>query len=198
MSLVFVSGLSFGQPGGKPFFFSEVGWSLVIPADFKIMDSLDDRAKNEQGKKLIEKSTDIIADYSETKTLISATKGQLNYFNATVTPFDPVTDGDHDDANKSVKDILHKTFRDQLPSGKIDTISTSISIDGLEFDKFQLTISQDEAVIVNMVLISKLYKGFDFGISYVYVDQQTKEQIESMLNESKFEKSKGLHEMLYQ
>jgi len=188
MSFVFISGASFGQPTGKPFFFSEVGWSLVIPADFIIMNSHDDSLKNEQGRKLIEKSTDVIADYSETKTLVSASRDQFNYFNATVTPFDRITDGDYETANQEVKDILVKTFQDQMPGGKIDTFHTSVIIDGIEFDKFHLTVSLNEKLLVSMVLLSKLYKGYDFGISYVYMNQQAKEDIELMLEKSRFVK----------
>lgn len=39
-----------------------------------------------------------------------------------------------------------------------------------------------------MILLTKLYKGYDFGITYLYLDDKTKEQIDTMLHRSKFQK----------
>ncbi len=39
---------------------------------------------------------------------------------------------------------------------------------------------------MTMIILSKLYKGYDFGITYLYLDDETKMEIEKMLSESKF------------
>jgi hypothetical protein len=39
-----------------------------------------------------------------------------------------------------------------------------------------------------MYLLSKLYEGYDLGISYLYTDEPTKKQIASTLDSFKFDK----------
>jgi len=175
---LFVFKFSFAQQADRKYFFKEVGWTLIIPAEFKIADSTEDAAVGERGKKAIEETNDIKIDISQTKTLITVTKNTYNYFNCTITPFDPKTDGNYEATSQIVKDMLYK----------IDSISTQEKIDGLGFDKFRLTISLNDKILFNMFLLSKYYRGYDFGISYLYMDDKTKEQIESMLRNSRFTK----------
>ena len=185
---LFVFKFSFAQQADRKYFFKEVGWTLIIPAEFKIADSTEDAAVGERGKKAIEETNDIKIDISQTKTLITVTKNTYNYFNCTITPFDPKTDGNYEATSQIVKDMLYKTFSEKMPEGKIDSISTQEKIDGLGFDKFRLTISLNDKILFNMFLLSKYYRGYDFGISYLYMDDKTKEQIESMLRNSRFTK----------
>ena len=179
---------SFAQLQGNKYFFKEVGWTLVLPAEFKLIDSADNATRNERGKKLLEEANDITADISETKTLISATKNTYNYFNSTITPFDPSKDGDYNASNKTVRDMTYKALAEKMPDAKIDSSSTEVTIDGLTFNDFRVTVTLKEKVLFNMVLISKLYKGYDFGISYLYLDEKTKGQVESIINNSRFTK----------
>jgi hypothetical protein len=74
-----------------------------------------------------------------------------------------------------------------MPDAKLDSSSTKITIDGLEFDKFSVLIKVKDLTLT-VVLIGKLYKGYDFGISYLYMDEQTRDQIEASIRNSKFRK----------
>ena len=74
-----------------------------------------------------------------------------------------------------------------MPNAKLDTSSRKINIDGLEFDKFNISIKIDELPLT-VVMIFKLYKGYDFGISYLYMDEETQKQIEASISSSKFRK----------
>jgi len=38
-----------------------------------------------------------------------------------------------------------------------------------------------------MLLLSRLYKGYDFGMNYLYTDDVSKTQPESILSSSKFD-----------
>jgi len=181
-------GPCFAQQADKKFTFKEVGWTFTLPSEFIIIDSADNAERNERGKKAMEEANDIKADISQTKTLISATKNTYNYFNSTITPFDTKKDGNYIEANQGVKDMVYNTFSVKMPDAKIDSSTTSITIDGLTFDKFKITITVNDKVLFNMILLTKFYKGFDFGISYLYLDEATKEQIETILGTSKFSK----------
>jgi len=176
------------QETQNKYFFKEVGWSIILPADFNLVDASDDAARNERGKKAMEKANNVIADISQTRTLISATKNTYNYFNATITPFNPKEDGDYKFVNQQVKDIAYKTLFQKMPDAKIDSSTSIITIDGLVFDKYQLTIAIKNKVLFNMLLLTKFYKGFDFGITYLYLDEKTKDEMETMLQNSKFSK----------
>jgi hypothetical protein len=176
------------QQTDKTYYFKELGWSIVLPSDFTVSDSADEAARLQRGKKAIEEANNVKADVSATRTLLGATKNKLNYFNVTVTPFDPQQDGDYLSAGQQVKDILYATFAEKAPDLKIDSSSTTVNIGGLSFDRFHLFLSMGDKGAFHMFMLSKLYKGYDFGICYLYLDEETKQQIETMLANSKFVK----------
>lgn len=185
--LIILTNGALAQDSTTRYTFKEIGWTFTLPADFKELDSMANNKNIERGKKAFEESNDIVADLSELKTLFSATKGTFQYISATLTPFDPKKDGDYLDANKVVKGITYNTLRDQMPGAEVDSTTKKITIDGLEFDKFSVSIKMKE-LSLTLVLISKLYKGYDFGISYLYIDEETREQLEACIRNSKFRK----------
>lgn len=175
------------QDSTRRYTFKEIGWTITLPEEFTELDAAANNKNIERGKKAFEESNDLVADVSELKTLFSATKNTHQYISATLTPFDPKKDGDYLKVNKEVRDITYHTFRVQTPDAELDSFSKKITIDGLEFEKFSINIKIKE-LNLTLVLISKLYKGYDFGISYLYLDEKTKEQIEASINGSKFRK----------
>lgn len=183
--LVFAYNICNAQQG-RHFTFKEVGWTITLPPDFDIIDSAGNETMNSKGKKAMEESNDIKIDISEMKTLISALKNKYNYFNATITPYDVKKEGDYGEAGRAVKNMLYKTFADKMPDAKIDSSSSTTFIDGLSFDKFRIVLKVDDKLLFNMILLSKLYKKFDFGISYLYLDESTKLEMENILSTSKF------------
>jgi hypothetical protein len=179
---------TFGQQSGKEYIFKGVGWKIFLPEGFNVIDSIDNTVRNERGKKAIENANDIKADISETITLISATKDTYNCFNSTITPFDLKKDGNWEETSQTVKDMVYITFVKKMPDAKVDSATTTEIIDGLSFNKFRVTVTINDKTLFNSFLLSKLYKGYDFGISYVYINEKTKEKIEEMLKNSKFTK----------
>jgi hypothetical protein len=176
------------QQQQKIYSFKQIGWTVELPADFLVIDSAENTARMERGAKAMEDANDIKADISETITLIGATKNKYNYFNAAIEPFDSKGNISWKTSNQQLKELLYKTFAEKMKDAKIDSASNNEVIDGLSFDKFRITVTIDDKVLFNSFLLSKLYKGYDFGISYLYLDERTKDQIESMLRNSKFSK----------
>ncbi|MGB8194945.1 MAG: hypothetical protein WCF67_23620 [Chitinophagaceae bacterium] len=176
------------QQSNRTFTFKEIGWTITLPQGFERLSAEEDAAKNERGQQAIEDATGTKLDVSSAKTLISATRNNYNYFNSTITPFDPKTDGDWKEVSQSVKDMVYITFAEKIPGATIDSATTTTTISGLKFDKFRVTVTVDKKVVFNSFLLSKLYKGYDFGISYVVLDEKNKNDIETMLNNSKFTK----------
>ena len=149
----------------KTFSFNEVGWTIDLPHNFQVLDSITDVEKMQGGKKLIENANGIKAEVSRTKTLISATKNSFNFFNSTITPCDINSDSGYQRETKTVKDMIYKTLVETMPKAKIDSATSTENIDGLSFDKFRITVTINGNVLFNSFLLSKLYKGYDFGIS---------------------------------
>jgi hypothetical protein len=176
------------QETGTKYFFKEIGWTITLPAEFKILDSSENAKKVERGVKMVEESNGITTGITKMKTLITATKDKYNYFNSTMTPFDSTGDESYDATTQIVKDMLYKTYFDKMAGAKIDSITTIDTIDGLSFDKFHVTITLKQNLILNTFMLSKYYKGYVFFISYLYLDEQTRELIESMLKNSTFNK----------
>jgi hypothetical protein len=186
--VLFLVKTSYGQETEKKYSFREIGWTIILPEGFKTADSIEIEKVNEKGMKLVEESSGISMGMKELRTLIAANKDAYNYFNSTIRKFNPAEEGNYDSSTKIVKEVIFKTFVDNMPGAKLDSSTSIATIDEVVFDKFKVRIIVAENIELNMVLLSKLYKGYDFGISYLYIDELNRNQIESMLNKSKFEK----------
>lgn len=176
------------QEKGKPYYFKQVGWSINLPSAFKILDSTAEAVVNEKGKKVIESTLDTEVDFSSTVTLFSATLDVYNYLNATITPYNPAVDGDWNEISELIKQTVVEAFAQNMKDVSLDSSSSKVSIDGLAFDKFEVTARIDRKVIFTTVILSKLYNGYDFGISYLYMDDKTKKIIQDTLDGSKFKR----------
>ena len=161
---------------------------MTLPSDFKVVDSAKSADLKEAGRKIIGDANNINLDISSTRILIEAMKAPRNSFSAAITPYDPKKDGPYSAVRRRVKEVLYKTYVEKIPDGKIDSSSTNITIDGLAFDKFQVVGALKGKTLFHMVLLSKYYKSYDFGIGYLYMDDATRDQVETMLSTCKFKK----------
>ena len=160
------------------FQFPQVGWKIKVPSDFTIMDSAQVAAMDDKSA----------TDFGTTKTLISFTKGQYNFFSSTITPFDPERDGDWNEVNSKLKNVILETLRTQASAIKIDTSSSVETIDGLEFHKFQITTTYQNKLVMNTLRYRRLHKGFDYGINISYTDENVGKELQLILASSKFDK----------
>lgn len=186
IGLMLMTACSSNHNEPKTYTLKEVGWTVTVPPDFKVADSAKTADQMQQGKKAIEQSTDTKVDMSATKTLLNATKGH-NTINVTITSFDSTKDGDYATTNQATKDIVYRTFFNQMPDAIIDSNSSSTVIGGLDFDQFHINVKAKGQTIFNMYVLSRLYKGYIFGITYLYVDEASKRELEIMLDGSQFQ-----------
>ena len=170
------------------YFFSEVGLTLYLPPEFKVLDAVQNETLNKKGISEMSEANKMTIDASSLKTLIAARKSQSDYFNVTITPYNEIKEGPYYVASKEVNKILYNTFHENLKNSKIDTISNTKTIDGLVFTEFSLKMPVNDKLTMNMFVLSKFYKGYDFGITYLYTDDVTKSQIQSILQSCKFMK----------
>jgi hypothetical protein len=186
---ILISLFSFSQ---KPvvYYFSEVGLTLYIPPEFKVIDAEQNDALTKKGVKMMADANDISgADISQLKTLIAARKTNFDYFNVTLTAYNAKRDGPYPELTKQANNMLYHTFKEKLPNAKIDSATnTNKIVGGLVFTEFHLKILVNEKMTINMFVLAKYYKGYDFGITYMYVDDVTKTQMQSILQSCKFTK----------
>jgi hypothetical protein len=176
---------SCAQTSTKPIVFNEIGWSITLPDGFKIIDSSGMAASMTRGKASIDTSIYKKIEPSERKILIAAKKGS-NAFMSFLTPFDEAKDGSWLSSNQLVRQVMFQTLTNKFPSIQFDSTATVETIASLTFNKFVIKGIDKGKVVYNSVMLSKLYNGKDFEISYVYVDDIVGKEIEEMLRQSKF------------
>jgi hypothetical protein len=167
--------------------FKEIGWTITIPKSFKLTDSAEIAARNSKGLKAMEDATDIKGDLSTLVTLFAASKDH-NILSSTIEPLGTITETQYAAQLKLVKEVVYKTFAKKATAAKIDSFSSIMTIDGLTFNKFRVTVSMKGKPTFNFIMLAKNYKDYDFGITYLYMDEKTKKEIEAALNESTFSK----------
>lgn len=168
--------------------FKELGWTITIPDGYAVLDSAKQAATNQKGEKILEKSTGLEIDASATRTLVSINNGPLSYLSATITPYDESEDGDYNEVSQQVNDILYQSMSEQVKGAPVDSATTEVVYGSLSFRKFTLKIKLNDQLTMVMVMLSRLHKGFDFGISYIYTDEKGRLALEGMLQKSEFTK----------
>jgi len=183
--IVFVTTNSFAQKEEAKFFCKEVGWTVVFPNGFAF-DSAFGEQMMKDGIKAVEETNNVKANITQTKILFNVFKNKWNNINATITFFDSSKQGNYKTFRQGANDALYKSYLDGIPDSKIDSIDAILTIAGLTFDSFHLTVYKREKLLFDTYLLSKFYKDYDFTISYLYIDSKIKAEVEAMLRNSKF------------
>lgn len=176
-----------GKVKGTLYESKEIGWSIEIPKEWKIISKDQVEANDEKGKNAIEKSTGQQIDTKALKHLISFQKDQFNTFSSTSEPFKEEFPGEYQQNSKFINEILYNTYTSQ--GIKADTASGKEIIQGLEFNAFYAKIyGPDGKLILNQILYSRLINGYDFGVNINYNNDQDKKIMMNAFLKSKFTK----------
>lgn len=170
------------------YFFEDVGWSVTLPLDFTLYDFIDNARNMQGGYDNYEDNYDQNPELFSSQTMIIAIKDRFNYFNISISPFDTEEDGSWEKATQAMKEQAYKTMLKMVDAERIDTCSTTEYIDGIAFNKFHIAAVVNKEVQLDMFLLSRLYNGYDFGISYLSLNEEARKQIELMLKSSRFYK----------
>jgi len=176
------------QKDADQYVLGQIGWTFSLPPNFTILSATDIALVNARGKKAIEKVIGQSVDVSGTKTLVSAKKDNLNYFNCTVAAFDPAKDGNWNAANADIKRIVFDAFKKEMPGNTIDSATTQTTIDGVPFQKFTVNIVVRTSRLTS-ILYSKLYRGYNLGITTTFADPRVGRDFEYMMEHSTFKKN---------
>ena len=177
-----------GKVEGNIYTSQEIGWTIEIPKGWTVIDKDKTKETNEKGLKAIEETIDGQVDYSGLKNLISFQKNQFNIFQSTSEPFELEYEGEWEENNAAIKEIIYTTYLNQ--GMKADSSATTIEkIDGLEFQKYNFTIySPKGEVILKQIMYSRLINGFDFGVNINYNNDKDRDELLKVFRNSKFKK----------
>lgn len=181
----------YAQDSSTRYFFKEIGMYMTVPNDYQPITTEEHNKIKDRGENLIEKANDIEVDASSTKDLLSVRKGKYDYLNVTATSYRQVEKNGWEKTNKEVKNIVFHSLEEGMKGATLDSVSTKIRIDGISFDKFEITVSMDSKPLMKMVLISKFYKGYDFGIAFVSLSPQTYAELNKMVMTATFDHLKS-------
>ena len=177
-----------GKVEGSFYTSQEIGWTIEIPEGWTVVDMEKTKETDEKARKAIEETMDGEIDLSAFKKLISFQKDQFNSLQSSSEPFELEYEGEWEENNAALKEIIYTTFLNQ--GIKSDSSATTIEkIDGLEFQKYSFTIySPKGEVILKQIMFSRLINGFDFGVNINYTNDKDRDELLKVFRNSKFKK----------
>jgi hypothetical protein len=177
-----------GKVEGNIYTSQEIGWTIAIPTGWTLTEKAKLKEMNEKGLKVLEETIEESIDYSELKNLIAFEKNVFNNFQSTSEPFALEYDGEWEENNAAIKDVIYQAYVNQ--GIKVDSTATKIeTIDNLDFQTYTFTIYGPEGnVILKQRLFSRLINGFDFGVIINYNNFRDGTELLNIFRKSKFKK----------
>lgn len=164
----------------------EIGWTMEIPKGWNVTQRKVSEERTQKGVDAINETTGIDYDASESKQLINFQKDRFHIFQSTSEPFKLKYDGDWEEINEGLKQLLYETYTSR--GIKIDTSSSKEKIDNLDFEVFHITMyGPNGKIILYQDMYSKYINGYDFGVNLNYINSKEKNEMMSVWKNSKFE-----------
>tara|TARA_R110002126_G_scaffold290837_1_gene449017 strand:+ start:701 stop:1291 length:591 start_codon:yes stop_codon:yes gene_type:complete len=177
-----------GQTESKPKTIEnkDFNWTIIIPENFISINKNEWKKTQQKGKDAIEKTfgEEII---NQAITIFAFKNGQFNNFEANYQPYDIEIDGNYLETNNDLNKILYQTFETQMPKTKLDSISSTQKISGLEFQRFDVTVDFPNGMKMKSIGFSRLFDKQEFTVNITAVEEKIgKKMLDAFLN-SKFE-----------
>ncbi len=161
-----------------------LGWSITFPDTWKVTlkSSLEATSKlNDESKE--------ISEPNNIKRLLAYQKNFDNNFQSTIEPFSGKTQADYLQARKNLREQIYYTYLDNRSS--LDTLSSSVTFDGLQFDCFQINLYDKQGTaFAHQLLYSRLLSDHYFTIIINYDNEKDRDKMIGTLKKSKFLKRK--------
>jgi hypothetical protein len=166
----------------------EIGWTIPIPKGWEIVTLNQTKEYLEKGIDAVEEVVDADVDYSNLKNLISFKKNRSNLFSSTSEPFTIEYEGEWEENNELLKELILETFDKQ--GIKAEASPTEIElIDELEFQTYEFTMKLPNGdVFLRQKIYSRHINGFDFGANISYDNETFGSEMLSAWKQSKFKR----------
>ncbi|MEJ6829103.1 MAG: hypothetical protein QNK61_02815 [Akkermansiaceae bacterium] len=166
----------------------EIGWTMRIPDGWTILSRKKVDEFERKGSELIGDTLGEDLDFQGLKNLLDLQKDQFNIFQSTSQPFEVEYDGEWEETNEALKDVLLETFQNQGIKAAISETRIE-NIDGVVFNIYDTTIfAPDGKVILHQTMYSSLINGYDFGANLSYNNEDFRDIMLTAWRESKFKK----------
>lgn len=163
----------------------EIGWTIVIPAGYKLTSQVKMNADDKKGKEAIGKVYDGEIKSDSLKHLVSFMKNQFNAFNSTIEPYTESEEGEYAANNQLIKKLLFDTYHKQ--GIKIDTSSAKIKVKNQDFNAFYIKIyGPNGDVVLNQIMFNRMVNGYDFGVNINYNNEDDKNMLMNAFMSSNF------------
>ena len=123
---------------------------------------------------------------SNATTIFVVKYDDLNYFETNQQPYDSIADPDYPAYFRDVNEVLYETFKEQIPNGTIDTASSEELIAGLLFQKFRISISMPNNIVIRLFMFSRPFADKEFTVNIMYVDEEKGIRMMSAWKKSSF------------
>jgi len=181
--LLLLSGCDY-QPKSDPqsLYNEEFKWTITIPEDFQLVNATDWAKIQNKGANAIEDTFGEEVE-NQAKLIFVFKNAEHNYLEANQQPFDEAIDGDYLDSFRNVNEIIHETFRTQLPNAEMQTHESEESISGLQFHTNKTILKFANGKVLHMLMFSRLFDKQEFTVNIMYIDQdQGKKMLDAWKN----------------
>lgn len=168
------------------YYSKQIGWEMEIPKGWDIIDKNVSDERTEKGLDILSETSGFEYDINALTHLLNFQKNDLNIFQSTSEPFELEYEGEWEENNAFLKQLIYDTF---IQRGiKVDSTATKIvTIDGVKFHSYKLTLyNKDGDAILNQIIYSSLINGFDFGVNINYNNESDKKEMLDVWYKSKF------------
>ncbi|MEO8069116.1 MAG: hypothetical protein ABI599_15570 [Flavobacteriales bacterium] len=184
--LLFVTcGSTAGEQKAGTYHSPEIGWTVRVPAGWTEMTKEEAAALIGSGLEAFEQTNGEL-DVSGLKALLSLKRDPLNSFLSTIETLDSGQVEAYDAFQYTLHEMLYNTFSDQ--GIRVDTSSGTEVVQGMDFNIFNTTVhAPNGEVIMQQSMYSRMYKGYDFGVTLSYNDEAARDTMLAVLRGSRFE-----------
>lgn len=185
-----ISVISFAQTEFSTYKDSVSGWSTQYLSSTHLMTPDEIATIEGRGQDAIESSIDQELDILRHRNLIWLRKDLFNSMTSNVQPFDAAIDGDYEEVQTGILEIIKQTYSDQGIQFDIKTEKTKI--DGLEFNAAYITLYAPDRskVLLNQIIYDRLIEGKLILTININYNDLGKEEMLSIIKASKFSKRK--------
>lgn len=185
-----ISVISFAQTEFSTYQDSVSGWSTQYLSSTHLMTPDEIATVEGRGQDAIESSIDQELDILRHRNLIWLRKDLFNSMTSNVQPFDAAVDGDYEEVQTGILEIIKQTYSDQGIQFDIKTEKTKI--DGLEFNAAYITLYAPDRskVLLNQIIYDRLIEGKLILTININYNDLGKEEMLSIIKASKFSKRK--------
>ncbi len=157
-------------------------WTIIIPAGYDTVTAEVRNAMQDRGSAAIENTLGEKVE-NNSKPIFTFRKGMFDYFESNYQAFDSTKDGSYIDVFNDVNKVLYQTFEAQMKGARIDSSTSTATISGLVFHKFQMAVTFPNNMVMNMYTYSRLFGKRDLNVYILAVDRaREKELLDCWLN----------------